>query len=133
MPHSESRIVEDINADLVPIEKYAILNESAENMRAIVADNLGNGTLSPFDLEQIRVPAGGSTLCLRGSNFGTAGANSSEAGGRPLVTVGGLAAPLVGNYAASAGHDFGVSTFSCLKMILPASSVISAMRRSHSI
>src|SRR5258708_24550823 len=30
-------------------------------------------------------------------------------------------------------HDLGTSTFSCLKITLPASSVISAMRRSHSI
>src|SRR5262249_19128758 len=29
-------------------------------------------------------------------------------------------------------HDFGTSTFSCLKMTFPASSVISAVRRSHS-
>lgn len=54
-------------APLVPIDQYAILAESPENMRAIVADNLGNGTLSPFDLEQIRVPAGGATLWERTS------------------------------------------------------------------
>jgi hypothetical protein len=52
---------------LVPIEKYSIMNESADNIRAIVADNLGNGTLSAFDLEQMRVPSGGSTLWERSS------------------------------------------------------------------
>src|SRR5271154_7418952 len=51
---------------LVPIADYAILAESPENMRAIVQDNLGNGTLSPFDLEQIKVPTGGATLWDRG-------------------------------------------------------------------
>jgi hypothetical protein len=34
---------------------------------------------------------------------------------------------------ASSDQDFGTSTFSCLKMTFPASSVISAVRRSHSI
>src|SRR6185436_20378685 len=34
---------------------------------------------------------------------------------------------------ASTDHDFGTSTFSCLKITLPASSVISAVRLSHSI
>lgn len=52
---------------LVPIEKYAILAESPENMRAVITDNLGSGNLSPFDLEQIRVPAGGGTLWERTS------------------------------------------------------------------
>ena len=33
---------------------------------------------------------------------------------------------------ASSDQAFGTSTFSCLKMTLPASSVISAVRRSHS-
>lgn len=52
---------------LVPIEQYAILAEDPANMRQLIADNLGSGTLSPFDLEQIRVPAGGSTLWERAS------------------------------------------------------------------
>lgn len=52
---------------LVPIEHYAILAESPENMQAIIADNLGSGTLSPFDLEQIRVPGSGGTLWERKS------------------------------------------------------------------
>ena len=34
---------------------------------------------------------------------------------------------------ASSDQSFGTSTFSCLKMTLPASSLISAVRRSHSI
>ena len=34
---------------------------------------------------------------------------------------------------ARTDHDLGTSTFSCLKMTLPASSVISAVRFSHSI
>src|SRR6185436_5275418 len=34
---------------------------------------------------------------------------------------------------ASTDQNFGTSTFSCLKITLPASSVISAVRRSHSI
>lgn len=59
--------VQGSSTALVPITEYAVLAESPENLRAIVADNLGNGTLSPFDLEQIRVPAGGSTLWERKS------------------------------------------------------------------
>ena len=53
--------------ELVPISEYAVMKESPENLKQIVEDNLGNGTLSPFDLEQIRVPAGGGTLWERQS------------------------------------------------------------------
>jgi hypothetical protein len=60
---------------------------------------------NPSTGAQLDSTVGGSTLCLAGANFGTAGAGDVEAAGKPVVSVGGLPAPLVAGYLASAGHS----------------------------
>lgn len=47
---------------LVPVGQYAIVSADAETLRQVVADNLGaGGNITPFDLDRVRVPAGGGT------------------------------------------------------------------------
>jgi len=54
---------------------------------------------------QLDPTVGGSTLCLAGANFGTAGPNASIAQGLPVATVGGAAARLAPTYSATPNHD----------------------------
>jgi hypothetical protein len=39
--------------------EFAVLTQGAQRVRDIIHDNLGSGTLTPFDLDRVRVPAGG--------------------------------------------------------------------------
>lgn len=46
---------------IAKIEEYAIIKETPETIRDIVAENLGEGGIDPFQLDVVRVPAGGGT------------------------------------------------------------------------
>jgi hypothetical protein len=50
---------ENASTALVPIDHYAVLKSSPEDLREILMANVGTAGMSDFDLDRLRVPAGG--------------------------------------------------------------------------
>lgn len=48
-----------MSSDIVPAEQYSIIQSTSAELQEILSDNLGATGLSRFDLDRIKVPAGG--------------------------------------------------------------------------
>ncbi|MGH7179719.1 MAG: hypothetical protein ACREJC_20250, partial [Tepidisphaeraceae bacterium] len=59
--HKETETMTTLPATQTISERYPILSRSPEQCRALIETNLGNGALSPFHLDRIRIPTGGGT------------------------------------------------------------------------
>ena len=47
--------------ELAIIQEYPVLARSEEQLREVIAQNVGAGTLNEFDLDRLKVPSGGGT------------------------------------------------------------------------
>lgn len=46
---------------IVPVEKYRALTVPVEQVRDIIAENVGTGGITQFDLDRVKIPTGGGT------------------------------------------------------------------------
>ena len=49
-------------AELVPVEKYAVVQQDTDNLMDVIKQNVGSQSLTEFDLDRVKMPTGGATV-----------------------------------------------------------------------